>query len=247
VNEYQPRPQIILITGASRGIGAEVAIQLAHDERRIVVNYREKARRANDVVEAVRAAGGDALAVQADLCDEPAVEAMLDGIKRRFGRLDVLVLNASGGMEHGADAGYAMRLNCDAQVRLAQRALPLMPHGGRIVFVTSHQAHFHDRKPVPVDYRDVAVSKRAGETALREMRSAFEANGIALVVVSGDMIDGTITVGLLERRDPDAVAARRAAGRLPSIPEFAGAVVRATQEPDRDGQTIYVGGQDYLQ
>ena len=247
MNEYQPRPQIILITGASRGVGAEVAIQLANDQRRIVVNYREKARRANGVVEAVRAAGGDALAVEADLCDEPAVEAMLDGIKRRFGVLDVLVLNASGGMEHGADAGYAMRLNCDAQVRLAQRALPLMPPGGRIVFVTSHQAHFFDRKPVPAGYRDVAVSKRAGETALREMRTAFEANGIALVVVSGDMIDGTITVRLLERRDPAAVAARRAAGRLPTIPEFACAVVRATQESDRDGQTIYVGGQDYLQ
>jgi 3-oxoacyl-[acyl-carrier protein] reductase len=247
VNEYQPRPQIILITGASRGIGAEVAIQLAHHERRIIVNYREKARRATGVVEAVRAAGGEALAVQADLCDEPAVEAMLDGIKRRFGGLDVLVLNASGGMEHGADGGYAMRLNCDAQVRLAQRALPLMPPGGRIVFVTSHQAHFHGRKPVPADYRDVAASKRAGETALREMRTAFEANGIALVVVSGDMIDGTITVRLLERRDPDAVAARRAAGRLPTIPEFAGAVARATQESDRAGQTIYVGGRDYLQ
>lgn len=245
--ESEHRPQVVLITGASRGIGAEVAMQLAGDERRIIVNYREKARRANDVVDAVRAVGGDASAIQADLCDERAVEAMLDRVKRRFGGLDVLVLNASGGMEHGADAGYAMRLNCDAQVCLARRALPLMRRGGRIVFVTSHQAHFQDREPVPIDYRDVAVSKRAGETALRDMRPSFAANGIALVVVSGDMIDGTITVRLLERRDPDAVAARRAVTPLPTIPEFAGAIVRATQEPDIDGQTIYVGGQDYLQ
>jgi 3-oxoacyl-[acyl-carrier protein] reductase len=247
VDQSEPRPQIILITGASRGIGAEVAMQLARRERHIIVNYREKARRANDIVEAVRAAGGDASAARADLCDEAAVEAMIDGTKRRFGRLDILVLNASGGMERGADANYAMRLNCDAQVRLAQLALPLMPPGGRIVFITSHQAHFHGRKPVPVDYLDVAASKRAGETALREMRTTFEANGISLVVVSGDMIDGTVTVRLLERRDPDAVAARRAAARLPTIPEFANAIVRATQETDSDGQTLYVGGPDYLQ
>lgn len=91
---------------------------------------------------------------------------MLEGVKRRFGRLDILVLNASGGMERGVDPGYAMRLNCDAQVHLARLALPLMPPGGRIGFVTSHQAHFHLRKPVPADYLPVAASKRAGENAL---------------------------------------------------------------------------------
>jgi 3-oxoacyl-[acyl-carrier protein] reductase len=122
-----------------------------------------------------------------------------------------------------------------------------MPPGGRIVFVTSHQAHFHPRKPVPADYLPVAASKRAGEKALRQMRPTLEAKGVALVVISGDMIDGTITVRLLERRDPDAVAARRAAAPLPTVSEFASAIVRATQEADRDGQTIYVGGADYLQ
>ncbi len=238
--------QIILITGASRGIGAEVALQLAGSKRHVIVNYREKTRRANEVVEAVRTAGGDASAAQADLCNEWAVVAMLENIKRRFGRLDVLVLNASGGLERDADAGYAMRLNHDAQARLARLALPLMPPGGRIVFVTSHQAHFHGRTPVPAEYLAIAVSKRAGEDALRAMRAALETKQIALVVVSGDMIDGTITVRLLERWNPGAVAARRAYAKLPTVPEFASAIVRAIQEPDQDWQTIYVGGQDYL-
>jgi 3-oxoacyl-[acyl-carrier protein] reductase len=238
--------QVILVTGASRGVGAEVATQLAGRDRHIVVNYREKARRANDIVEAVRAAGGDASAVQADLSDERAVVAMLGHITLRFGRLDVMVLNASGGLERGAYPGYAMRLNCDAQERLVRLALPLMPPGGRIVFVTSHQAHFHGRKPVPVDYLPIAVSKRAGEDALRGMRPMLATRRIALVVVSGDMLDGSPTVRLLERRDPDAVAARRAAARLPTVSEFARAIVRAIQEPDQDGKTIYVGGSDYL-
>jgi NAD(P)-dependent dehydrogenase (short-subunit alcohol dehydrogenase family) len=213
--------------------------------RRIVVNYREKTRRANDVAQAVREVGGDASVAQADLTDGQAVASMLNDVRQRVGHLNVLILNASGGMERGVDSGYAMRLNRDAQERLARLSLPLMAPGGRIVFVTSHQAHFHGRTPVPREYIPVAVSKRAGEEALNAMRPMFEATGIALVVVSGDMVDGTTTVRLLERSDPDAVAARRAAAPLPTIAEFASAIVRATLEDD-PADTVYVGGPDYL-
>jgi NAD(P)-dependent dehydrogenase (short-subunit alcohol dehydrogenase family) len=210
------------------------------------VNYREKARRANDIVEAIQGTGGNASAVQADLCDESAAAAMVDDIRERFGQLDVLVLNASGGLERGAEPGYAMRINCDAQEHLVRLALPLMPPGGRIVFVTSHQAHFLGRKPVPADYQPIAISKRAGEDALRAMGPTLKAHGISLVVVSGDMIDGTVTVRLFEQRDPDAVAARRAVAPLPTVSEFARAIVRGIRESDQEGQTIYVGGPDYL-
>lgn len=236
-----------LVTGASRGVGAAIAVQLADPDRHVIVNYREKAKRAGDVVDAVRAAGSDASAVQADVTDEQAVAAMLGDIRERFGGLDVLVLNASGGLEPGADAGYAMRLNCDAQVALARLALPLMSPGGRIVFVTSHLAHFHGRKPVPTDYLPIATSKQAGEGALRRLHQEFAAAGITFVVVSGDMIEGSTMVRLFERRDPDAVATRRdASGGLPSATEFASAIVRATDEPHENGDTVYVGGADYL-
>jgi len=244
--EPPPRPQVVLITGASRGVGAEVAMQLADPGRHIVVNYREKTRRANEVVAALRVGGGGATAAQADLTDGHAVAAMLDDITRQFGYLDILVLNASGGMERGADRGYGMQLNCDAQVTLVRSALSLMAPGARIVFVTSHQAHFQPYKPVPDAYHNVAVSKRAGEDALRAMHPDLTARGIALVVVSSDMIEDTVTVRLLERTDPGAVAARRAVGPLPTIAEFAHAIVRATHDDRLDGQTIYVGGQDYL-
>lgn len=238
---------VVLVTGASRGVGAEIAKQLADPQRHVVVNYRDKARRADDVVQAVRAAGGDASPVQADVTDKKAAAAMLDGIRERWGGLDVLVLNASGGLEPGADAEYAMRLNRDAQVDLARLALPMMRAGGRIVFVTSHLAHFHGRKPVPPDYLPIAESKQAGEAALRAQRSALDEAGVTLVVVSGDMIEGSTMVRLFERRDPDAIAARRdASGGLPTAAEFAGAIVGATQEPHHSGDTVYVGGPDYL-
>ena len=238
---------VVLVTGASRGVGAEIATQLAGPQRHVVVNFRDKTKRAEAVVDAVRTAGGAATAAQADLTDEAAVVAMLDDIGERLGHLDVLVLNASGGLEPGADDGYPMRLNRDAQLRLARRALPLMPAGGRIVYVTSHLAHFHGRKPVPKDYLPIAVSKQAGEDALRNELAAFDRAGVMFVVVSGDMISDSTMVRLFERRDPDAIAARRtASGGLPTTQVFADAVVRATHEPHMPGDTVYVGGQYYL-
>jgi NAD(P)-dependent dehydrogenase (short-subunit alcohol dehydrogenase family) len=238
--------QTILITGASRGIGAEVAVRLADRDRHIVVNYREKDRRANDVANAIRAAGGQASTARADLCDDLAVEAMLGDISGQHGHLDVLVLNASGGLERHADPGYAMRLNRDAQVELTRRALALMRPGGRVVFITSHPAHFYGRKEVPVEYLPVAVSKRAGEDALREMQDTFHAKDVGFVVVSGDLVDGTFVMRLLERANPDAVAMRRAAGALPTVSGFAAAIVDVIESQGQDGQTIYVGGPDYL-
>ncbi|MDG4668269.1 SDR family oxidoreductase [Mycobacterium sp. 236(2023)] len=235
-------PQTVLVTGASRGIGAAVALRLAGPGRHIIVNCREKARRADEIADQIREAGGSATVAQTDLCDESAVAAMLADL----GRLDVLVLNASGGMERGADDGYAMRINRDAQVALARKALEVMPPGGRIVFVTSHQAHFHDTRPVPPEYAAVAASKHAGERALRGMRAVLERNGVELVVVSGDMIEGTFVVRLLDRANPDAVAQRRAAGPLPTVEEFAEAIANAVTDPDVDGRTVYVGGIDFL-
>lgn len=130
---------VILITGASRGIGAATARLLSRQAgARIVVNYREKQRRADAVVADVTGSGGEALAAQADLTDAVEVDRMLALITTTYGRIDVLILNASGGMERDADPGYALRLNRDAQLSLAAAAADLMPAGGRIVFVTSH-------------------------------------------------------------------------------------------------------------
>ncbi|KQY06685.1 short-chain dehydrogenase [Mycobacterium sp. Root135] len=237
--------RIVLVTGASRGIGAEVARQLADPNTHVIVNYREKAKRAEDIAEAVRDAGGHASTLRADISDEADATAMMESIETRFGRLDALVLNASGGLEMGADPGYAMRLNRDAQRRLAQLAVPMMPVDGRIVFVTSHQAHFFPNKAVPKGYSAVAASKRAGETALYAMRAVFSRAGVRLTVVSGDMIDGTIIVRLLQRRDPDAVKARRVHGTLPTVTEFSGAIVSSVTMPSPPG-IVYVGGADYL-
>ncbi|WP_446224093.1 SDR family oxidoreductase [Nocardia sp. IBHARD005] len=198
-------------------------------------------------MDGIVAAGGSASVHGGDVSDPAAVEMMAEEVGRVFGRLDTLVLNASGGLERDADPGYALRLNRDAQVDLATAMLPLMPDGGRIVFVTSHQAHFFREKgDVPQGYAPIAASKRAGEDALRELIPEFGSRGVGFTVVSGDMIDGTIIVRLLERRDPSSVESRRAAGPLPTIEEFARMIVRAGTVDVAGGHTFYVGGDDYV-
>lgn len=238
--------RIALVTGASRGIGADTARIMAGNGDHVVVNYREKANRARAVADAIVQSGGSASVIGADVSDGSAVDRMATEVGEQFGRLDVLVLNASGGLEVGAEPHYAMSINRDAQIQIVERMLPLMDSGSRIVFVTSHQAHFYGRKPVPTEYEPIAESKRAGEDALRAMLPALSKRGITLTVVSGDMIDGTIIVRLLERRNPGAVAARRDHGSLPTVEEFSQAIVDATVSEAETGHTVYVGGLDYL-
>lgn len=231
-----------LVTGSSRGIGADTARYLAEAGANVVINYRNKAPRAEKLATELRELGVEVLVVGADLTDAASVQAMFDEVQRAFGGLDVLVLNASGGMESGMAEDYALQLNRDAQVRVLETALPLLREGSRVVFVTSHQAHFIRTTPTMPEYEPVALSKRAGEDALRERVPALAERGIEFVVVSGDMIEGTITATLLERANPGAIAARREdAGKLYNVSEFAAEVAAAAVDPVPADNTRLVG------
>ena len=221
-----------LVTGSSRGIGADTVRYLAEAGANVVINYRNKAPRAERLAAQLRELGVQVLTVAADLTDQASVDGMFAQIASEFGSLDLLVLNASGGMESGMAEDYALQLNRDAQVRVLEAALPLMPAGARVVFVTSHQAHFIRTTETMPEYEAVALSKRAGEDALRERIPALTEKGVEFVVVSGDMIEGTITATLLNRMNPDAIASRRdAAGKLYNVAEFAAEVTQAAIDP----------------
>jgi NAD(P)-dependent dehydrogenase (short-subunit alcohol dehydrogenase family) len=231
-----------LVTGSSRGIGADTVRYLAEAGADVVINYRNKAPRAEKLAGELRALGVRALVVGADLTDADSVQAMFDEVAREFGHLDILVLNASGGMEAGMAEDYALQLNRDAQVRVLETASPLLRDGSRVVFVTSHQAHFIRTTPTMPEYEPVALSKRAGEDALRERIPALAERGVGFVVVSGDMIEGTITATLLERANPGAISARReSAGKLYNVSEFAAEVALAAVEPLPADNTRLVG------
>lgn len=234
--------KVALVTGSSRGIGADTVRYFAEAGADVVINFRNKAPRAEKLAAQLRELGRRALVVGADLTDPASVAGMFDAIKAEYGSLDILVLNASGGMESGMAEDYALTLNRDAQLNVLNAALPLLGEGARVVFVTSHQAHFIRTTPTMPEYVPVALSKRAGEDALRELIPTLEEKGIGFTVVSGDMIEGTITATLLERANPGAISSRReSAGKLYNVSEFAAEVARAALDPVPSDNTRLIG------
>src|SRR5699024_7648835 len=187
-----------VITGSSRGVGAAPAKLLAGAGAHVVINYRPTGPRATTVGGAI-----DTIPEGERTLRRTAIDS--------FGSLDLLILNASGGMEAELGEDYAMRLNRDAQNDALTAGLEHRSQGGRVVFVTSHQAHFIDEVETMPEYEQVARSKRAGETALTQRLAEMSDKGVSFVVVSVDMIEGTVTATLLNRARPGALEERREA------------------------------------
>jgi NAD(P)-dependent dehydrogenase (short-subunit alcohol dehydrogenase family) len=237
---------VALITGGSRGIGAATALALASRGHDIAITYRNKAARAQEIAAGATALGVRALASACDITKPDDVAAVTQQLREWAGRLDILVLNASGGLERdllALDPDYPMHINRDAQVHMLESALPLMPLGSSVVFVTSHWAHLYGRVQQLPAYETIGESKYAGEQALRARQESLAVSGIRLLVVTGDLIEGTITPKLLERAAPGLTRRRRdSIGDLPTAQEMGEAIaVAATDASLPSGHTVVIG------
>jgi 3-oxoacyl-[acyl-carrier protein] reductase len=86
--------RVAIVTGASRGIGRAIALALAAEGANVAVNYARSSTAADEVVAKIQALGGEAIALQADVSQAEAVEAMVNAIQKQWGRVDILVNNA---------------------------------------------------------------------------------------------------------------------------------------------------------
>jgi 3-oxoacyl-[acyl-carrier protein] reductase len=134
-----------LVTGASTGIGAAIAVALGSSGAKVAVHYHRSAAEAGKVAAAIRAAGGEALLVRADLLDPPEAERLVRTVADAFGRIDILV-NSAGGLldrhsiEQMSDEDYerVMELNIGSTFRVSRAAIPVMKRtGGSIINLTS--------------------------------------------------------------------------------------------------------------
>src|SRR3982751_6372206 len=87
--------KVALVTGAARNIGRAIALSLASGGAKVAINTRSNIEQAHEVVGEIKALGSDAEAYLADVAEPTQVQNMVDAVLKRFGRLDILVLNAA--------------------------------------------------------------------------------------------------------------------------------------------------------
>jgi 3-oxoacyl-[acyl-carrier protein] reductase len=135
--------KVALITGAGRGIGRGIAIELGRRGANVVVNYGTSAKAAEGVVAELAKLGSKGVAIQADISDPKAVATLFEKAKAHFGRIDIAVSNS--GMEVWCPEvdvtpelfDKVFNLNCRGQFFVAQQALKHCEHGGRIILTSS--------------------------------------------------------------------------------------------------------------
>ena len=141
-----------LITGASRGIGAGIALGLAEQGADIVITYEQSADKAAEVVRSIKTLGRRAFAFQADSADPAAVKRSVDQAAEALDGLDILVNNAGiaryGTLETMSDEDIeaSLSVNLRAAVLASKAAIPLLGKGGRIVSIGSSLG---ERVPFP--------------------------------------------------------------------------------------------------
>lgn len=192
--------KVLLITGASRGIGAAIARLAGHSGWRVVVNYQSRADKAQAVVDHIVAAGGEACAIQADVSQEADVLALFEQTQARFGRLDGLVNNA-GVVDRVAKLQdmeterlqRMLRLNVLGPMLCAREAVRRMSRalggaGGAIVNIGSAASRIGSA----AQYVDYAASKGALDTFTLGLAREVAADGIRVNAVRPGIIDTDI-------------------------------------------------------
>jgi enoyl-[acyl-carrier protein] reductase III len=180
----------VVITGGSRGMGQRLAVRLGREKANVVVNFRKDADAANSTVEEVISAGGDAVAVQADIAEPEAVAALVQSAVDRFGSIDVVVANAAASAFKPLSEIYphhidkTMAITVQGFLELVRSSTPHMPHGGRVLAVSGW-----DSFRVLPGHGLLGAAKAAMETLVKYLAIELGPNGITTVGVCPGPID----------------------------------------------------------
>ena len=235
--------KVALITGAARNIGRATALALAAGGAAVAVNTRASKEDAEKVAQEIRAAGGQAEVYVADIADANAVKSMAEGILKRFGRIDILVLNASVRSEKPfLELSYEewrqpLAITLDGAFFCAQACLPSMLEngGGAIVTLGGMQSLSGAKHRV-----NGSVAKHGLVGMTRALAREFGERGIRANCIAPGTMNTTRAAGRAPRPEPKGIPL----GRYGEAEEIA-SVVRFLAGPGASfltGQTIQVNG-----
>lgn len=203
---------VALVTGGSRGIGLGIATALASRGFDLAINGRREEADVKDALDAIRAAGGEALYCRADVADLEAHQPMLDQIRERFGRLDSLVNNAGVAPDVRADIMDASPESFDRLMRINLRG-PYFLTQAAAKWLVSQKADYPERTPtivnvssisvtvVSVNRGDYCISKAGVGMATQLWAARLGAEGVGVYEVRPGVTKTDMTSGVTEKYD----------------------------------------------
>jgi 3-oxoacyl-[acyl-carrier protein] reductase len=231
--------RVALVTGGSRGIGAAVALVLAEAGCAVAVNYRERAEDAEAVVAKIKAMGGRAIAVAADVSQGTAVAAMVERAANALGPIDILVNNAGVAIVRGVDDlteaefDLTIAVNLKSAFLCTQAVLPAMRSRkwGRIVNITSGAARGAGAIGPHYNASKAGMEGLTRGYAARLVKEGITVNSVAPSLIETDMM-----------RSRTDLARNIPLGRMGQPDEVAQAVVMVLGNDYMTGQTIVLNG-----
>jgi 3-oxoacyl-[acyl-carrier protein] reductase len=246
--KHNLKDRVAIVTGASRGIGRAIAVGLAREGAFVIVNYVSKAAAADEVVSEIRTAGGDAIAVQANVGDLAQHDRLVSAARERFGRIDILVNNAAmTRREPFLDATTAawdetMAVNLKGVYFLSQAVARAMTaqRSGKIINISS----VHDVRAMPNN--SIYNVTKAGLVMLtKSLALELADKGIQVNCVSpGAILTDDTRPRLADAAYRDKVLAKIPSRRIGEPEDVVGAVLLLAS-PASDyitGTTLYVDG-----
>ena len=230
---------VALVTGASRGIGAAIAVALAEAGAAVAVNYRERADDAETVVGKINDMGGRAIAIAADVSQAAAVATMVDQAASALGPIDILINNAGIAIVRGiddlteSDFDATIAVNLKSAFLCTQAVLPGMraKKWGRVVNISSGAARGAGAIGVHYNASKAGLEGLTRGYAARLVKEGITVNAVAPSLIETDMMRGK----------PDLVR-RIPLGRLGHPDEVARAALLVLGNDYMTGQTIVLNG-----
>ena len=230
---------VALVTGASRGIGAAIALTLAEAGAAVAVNFRERAEDAEAVVAKIKSNGGRAIAVAADVSQSAAVTGMVERIACELGTIDILINNAGIAIVRGIDElseddfDRTLLVNLKSAFLCTQAVLPGMRarQWGRIVNITSGAARGAGAIGPHYNASKAGMEGLTRGYAARLVKEGITVNNVAPSLIETDMMKGRTD---LARNIP--------LGRMGQPEEVAQAVGMVLGNDYMTGQTIILNG-----
>jgi 3-oxoacyl-[acyl-carrier protein] reductase len=237
--------KVVLITGASRGIGAAVAKKLAGEGAKVIINFAGNQAEADQTVKTIKEAGGDAIALKADVSNAVEVGVLFDAAIAHYGRVDVLINNAgimiTKLLKDTTDDDFTRQfeVNVRGTFNTMRAAATKLANGGTIINTSTTLT----RAMIPT-YATYVATKGAVEQLTRVFAKEMGGRGITVNAVLPGPTNTELFIKGKTQEMIDRLAALNAFNRLGEVDDIAKVIVFLASDDAKwiSGQTIGING-----